>query len=196
MAAASDALQTTEAAEAVEGAAMPPPAETAHIETATADLGAPAPTTDAAASTAAAPPTEPQFDEVWFPAGRRSDNPRHTRKPRDGAAGDGAAEGTRPPRRFNRNANGGPKPDGAAANEGGAAAAPRTPRPDRPKHFGADKKPFNAKGNGKPKFGGKRDRAGEDWKEHRPREKRDLPLDPDSPWAKLAALRNPKPDSP
>jgi len=196
MAAASDALQTTEAAEAVEGAAMPPPAETAHIETATADLGAPAPTTDAAASTAAAPPTEPQFDEVWFPAGRRSDNPRHTRKPRDGAAGDGAAEGTRPPRRFNRNANGGPKPDGAAANEGGAAAAPRTPRPDRPKHFGADKKPFNAKGNGKPKFGGKRDRDGEDWKEHRPREKRDLPLDPDSPWAKLAALRHPKPDSP
>ena len=61
----------------------------------------------------------------------------------------------------------------------------------RPKQFGTDKKPFD-----KPKFGGgKRDRGErEDWREHRPREKRDVALDPDSPWAALAALRNPKPE--
>ena len=42
--------------------------------------------------------------------------------------------------------------------------------------------------------GGKRfDKPREDWKEHRPREDRKpAPLDPNSPWAALAALRNPK----
>ena len=75
----------------------------------------------------------------------------------------------------------------------GAAASPgyeveRVRFDKRPKHFGDDKKPFEGK-----KYAGKRDRD-EDWKQHRPREKRDVPLDPDSPWAALAALRNPKPE--
>jgi ATP-dependent RNA helicase SUPV3L1/SUV3 len=197
MADAGDALVNTEAVAEVEGTGATPPAETAHVETATADLGAPAPSADATPATeASAAPAEPQFDEVWFPAGRRPENPRQNRRPRDDANGEAPTEGARPPRRFNRHSNGGPKPEGVVATPGGEATAPPPPRPDRPKHFGGDKKPFDGKGNGKPKFAGKRDREREDWTEHRPREKRDLPLDPDSPWAKLAALRNPKPDSP
>ena len=75
-------------------------------------------------------------------------------------------------------------------------------RPDRDKPQGA-KPPFRPRfegggqgkpgGDGKPKFAGKRnDKPREDWKEHRPREERKVTLDPDSPWAALAALRNPK----
>ena len=48
--------------------------------------------------------------------------------------------------------------------------------------------------NGK-RFDKPRDKPREDWKEHRPREDRKpAPLDPNSPWAALAALRNPKPE--
>ena len=129
-------------------------------------------------------PAEPEFDEVWFPGGRRPDNARHQnrRPPRDNAAGDGEA---RPPRRFHRDSN------GAAPPAGGDKPQPEgKPRFDkRPKPFGADKKPFE-----KGKFAGKREREREDWREHRPREKREVALDPDSPWAALAALRNPKPE--
>ena len=75
------------------------------------------------------------------------------------------------------------------AAEGGNPPPEARPRFDKrpPKQFGTDKKPFE-----KSKFGGKRER--EDWREHRPREKRDVVVDPDSPWAALAALRNPKPE--
>jgi len=53
---------------------------------------------------------------------------------------------------------------------------------------------FEGKG-GKPGGGGKGlDKPKEDWKEHRPRVERETKLDPNSPWAALAALRNPKAD--
>jgi ATP-dependent RNA helicase SUPV3L1/SUV3 len=112
---------------------------------------------------------------VWFPGGRRPDKPRHEKRP----------HAPRPP-------TGGTPPgaDGAAQPEG----RPRSfRRPDRDK-AATGKPPFRdgGKEGGKPRFGGKRER--EDWKEHRPREKRDVALDPDSPWAALAALRPPKQD--
>jgi len=196
---------TGDAAATVEGAAPAEPAgieATAALETPTADLGTPAP---APTSESAPTPAEPQFDEVWFPAGRRPDNARHGgKRPPRAANGDAHADGARPPRRFHRDhkpAEPGTSPEGAqAVGAPGDASAPQAPRPDRParprfdkprKSFGDDKKPFEAK-----KYG-KRDRdGGSDWKEHRPREKRDVALDPDSPWAALAALRNPKPDAP
>jgi ATP-dependent RNA helicase SUPV3L1/SUV3 len=198
---AADAATNVVATEAVEGtAAAPatPAAEAAEVETATADLGAPAPEPEAAPATteaADAAPAEPQFDEVWFPGGRRPDGPRphNTRRPHraDAANGEAPAEGARPPRRFNRD-HAAPRPDGDKPAADGAPAKPRSPRFDhkRPKPFGEDRKPYE----GKPKFGGKRDSSRDDWKEHRPREKREVALDPDSPWAALAALRNPKPE--
>jgi ATP-dependent RNA helicase SUPV3L1/SUV3 len=191
---AADALTNTEAVEAVEGGTATPVAETVHVETATADLGAPAPSAEGAppptAEGVAAAPAEPEFDEVWFPGGRRPDAQRQqNRRPNRDANGEAPAEGARPPRRFNRDTA--PKPAGESAPAAPAGDKPNErPRFDskRPKHFGDNKKPFE----GKPKFAGKRDKDRDDWKEHRPREKRDVPLDPDSPWAALAALRNPK----
>ena len=153
-----DAAATTEAAAAVEGAeaVVAPPTDAATVETATADLGAPAPTAESAA------PTEPQFDEVWFPGGRRPDNPRHqgqgNRRPAraDGAPGEAPADGARPPRRFhrdNRNNGSTPASDGAKP-EGQTPAQPQRPRFDKPRRsFGDDKKPFE----GGKKFAGKRD---------------------------------------
>jgi ATP-dependent RNA helicase SUPV3L1/SUV3 len=195
--AAADAATNEAAVDAVEGVIPAEPAkveEATHTETATADLGASPPPAEGdapvelaepavpgPAETAAAEPAEPQYDEVWFPGGRRPDNPRHQnrRPPRDNAA-TGDAE-SRPPRRFQRE-------NGAAAPANGdkppnGDAKPRFDK--RPKNFGPDKKPFD-----KGKFNGKRER--EDWREHRPREKREVALDPDSPWAALAALRTPK----
>jgi len=172
--------------DADEGATAP--AEAAPVAEAAPAAEAAAAPADAEAKPAEAEsnPAEPEFDEVWFPGGRRPDNPRHqNRRPPRAANGNDApaAEGGRPPRRFNN----GPRPEGG----GKTADNQNKPRFDKPpRKFGDDKKPFE----GKPKFNGKRDRDRDDWKEHRPREKRDVPLDPDSPWAALAALRNPKPE--
>ncbi len=183
-----DAVATEAAMDAVEGAApndapaAEPTVEAAQVETATADLGAPAPEAEKTA--------EPEFDEVWFPGGRRPENPRHEKR-----------------QRYQRPA------DAAAPAEGAAAAPaedrPKFRRPDRDKPAGAPGgKPFRPRfegggsgkpgggGDGKPKFGGggkRNDKPREDWKEHRPREDRKpAALDPNSPWAALAALRNPK----
>ncbi|MBN9309627.1 helicase-related protein [Devosia sp.] len=176
---ATEAAVNAEAATAVEGAAPAAAAleEAAAVETATADLGAPAPAVQAEADK----PAEPEFDEVWFPAGRRPDNARHnsnrSRTPRpDGA--EATADGGKPPRSFRR-------PDREPAGDGKPGGRPRLEgRRDE------QRKPFDNKG----KSGGKRfDKPREDWKEHRPREDRKpATLDPNSPWAALAALRNPK----
>ena len=46
---------------------------------------------------------------------------------------------------------------------------------------------------GKPNGGKRFDKPRDDWREHRPREDRKpAAIDPNSPWAALAALRNPK----
>jgi ATP-dependent RNA helicase SUPV3L1/SUV3 len=176
MEAAAEAPVNAEATAVVEGTAPEAAAEAAAVETAAADLGAPAP---------GAAPEEPQFDEVWFPGGRRPDNARHEGKPRrnfnkpprdaNAAPADGAApNGDKPPRRFERKNK--PEGDGQPAHANGNGGFK-----DKARKF-----------EGKPKFN-KRDRD-DSWKEHRPREKRDVPLDPNSPWAALAALRTPKPE--
>ncbi|WP_423066409.1 helicase-related protein [Devosia sp. CN2-171] len=186
---AADAIVNAAAADAVEGATPVAEAaaeEIAAVETAAAELGAPAPAE-------AEKPAEPEFDEVWFPAGRRPDNPRHNGNRNRGNRPDAAApaaeagaEGDKPQRNFRR-------PDRPEGADGKPAGRPRFEgrRDDKRQGNGNAGKPFDNKG-GKP--GGKRfDKPREDWKEHRPREDRKpAPLDPNSPWAALAALRNPK----
>ncbi|HEX4297381.1 MAG TPA: helicase-related protein [Devosia sp.] len=207
---AADAATNVAAAEAVEGstaAPATPVAEAAAVETATSDLGAPPPESAAAAEPSATEPVtpaEPEFDEVWFPGGRRPDNPRphSSRAPRAEASGEAPATDARPPRRFHRNAAARPEPGSDARPAGDPPprdpAAPPRSDGDRPPRLRFDNKrgkPGPREDGGKPRFEGKRpDRPRDDWKEHRPREKRDLPLDPDSPWAALAALRTPKPE--
>jgi ATP-dependent RNA helicase SUPV3L1/SUV3 len=204
---------------AVEGTQVDIATEVAEIAEATADLGAPAPAGAATTEAAAEPakPAEPEFDEVWFPAGRRPDNARHNGQrqgrgaPRAGAApaeGEAApaAEGAeRPQRNFRR-----PERD-AGGGDGKQAARPRFegrrsgPPGNGPREDGA-KPPFDNRGgkpndvrpggkpNGGKPGGGKRfDKPRDDWREHRPREDRKpAAIDPNSPWAALAALRNPK----
>jgi ATP-dependent RNA helicase SUPV3L1/SUV3 len=188
MSEAADAATNSVAAEAVEGGVATPPAEAAAIETATQDLGAPPPPVQGAEGAVVATvdptPAEPQFDEVWSPAGRHRENTRNDKRPR-------------PQRPANGNGAAAAGPDAGQSN-GAAEAKPKREfrRPDRDKVAGG-KPPRrfegNATPNGKPKPNGKRDRD-EDWKQHRPREKREVTLDPDSPWAALAALRSPKPE--
>jgi ATP-dependent RNA helicase SUPV3L1/SUV3 len=192
---AEDAAINEAAMDAVEGARQPaavqaPPAEeAAAVDTATADLGAPAPEapseTDVTSETDAK--TEPQFDEVWFPGGRRPENKRPPRRePRENAATAVPAEGAerehRPrPKRFT-------KPDAPGVQ------APRPPRQDQRPHGEGEAKPrFEGKPRfaGKPKFEGKPTRNDP---RPPPRERREPAFDPDSPFAALAALRNPKPE--
>ena len=123
-------------------------AEPASVD-AMADAEPAAPTAgDAPAAADPAPeaaPAEPEYDEVWFPAGRR---PERNNRPRRG------------------------KPDGN-----------RGPRPDGQQR---------AKGQGgKPRSDAKGPR--QDHRPDRPRpERREKPIDPDSPFAALAALKTRK----
>ncbi|MHB1102700.1 MAG: helicase-related protein [Devosia sp.] len=183
---AAEAVINEEAQDAVEGAA-PSHAEAASkleeaaaVEAATADLGAPAP---------GAAPAEPEFDEIWFPGGRRPDNARHDGKrfpPRQRREGDGAAAGAastepgmRPAHRH------GPPPDGDNRQRPNGDSRPRH---DGRRQRGEEGKAFE----GKPKLSGNK---GFDKSQNRPpRDKREPTYDPDSPFAALAALRNPKPE--
>src|SRR5690606_28918228 len=121
------------------------------------------------AAEAPAEPAEPEFDEVWFPGGRRPEGKRTEGRRHEGRRRpDGEAADARPPRQ-NQRPQGKRRPDanGAEGNEG-KKGRPEGRRPD--------------KREDKPRF-------------DRPREeRRDKPFDPDSPFAKLAALRNPRPE--
>jgi ATP-dependent RNA helicase SUPV3L1/SUV3 len=147
-------------------------AEAAHVDTAAADLGAPAPGEEK--------PAEPEFDEIWFPGGRRPDNARHTRPNRRPQQADGAAPTADGEKRERHHR---PRRDNAGEN--------REARPPRPE--GKDRGPRrdnargNGNGNGKPYEGKPRQERSF---EERPR--REKAFDPDSPFAALAALRNPK----
>ena len=173
-----DAEVNEAAQDAVEGASAPAPVEAepkaeeaAAIDTATA---------------AEAAKAEPEFDEIWFPGGRRPDNPRHEkrgnfRRPANGAAADGTtpAEGQQDrPKRFHR-----PDRKDGEGNQG-------RPRFEGRRPGNGDGK-FEGKG-GKPGGGKRFDKPKDDWREHRPREQRETKLDPNSPWAALAALKTPK----
>lgn len=215
---AADAAVNEEAVAAVEGTPVAAVSEEpAHIEAASADLGAPVPGTGTEAEAEAAPvtatdipaadapatPAEPELEEVWFPAGRRPDNPRNERRgpprgqgqrgPQGAAAAEAApAEGeqrkrfTRPDRPDRPVRTG----DGAKPAEG--APAQGRPRFDNrgPRKDGDERRGFEGKGKpgGKGGSGGK---ERDDWKQHRPREDRKpAAVDPNSPWAALLALKN------
>ncbi len=130
-------------------------------------------------------PTGPEFDEIWFPAGRRDHAKRHVAPRRP--AGEVQQPRTRPerpervakpapaPRVVNRRPEGEVQDLTKAAHLNGKArfenrgkVEPR-PRSDKPRHDA-------------PRF------------EMPKREERKTPYDPDSPFAKLAALRNTKPE--
>jgi ATP-dependent RNA helicase SUPV3L1/SUV3 len=129
-------------------------------------------------------PAEPEFDEVWFPGGRRPDNPRHSRpnrRPQQQVDGAAPAEGEKRERHH--------RPRRDNAGEDREARPPRPEGKDRGPRRDGGGRPNGGGGNGKNKpWEGKprQERTFED----RPR--REKAFDPDSPFAALAALRNPK----
>ena len=171
--------------------------------------------TDAAASGAESAAAEPVLVEVWRPGGRSDERrPRHDRSRYKGpdksaasaAEGEAAAEGDKRERhgRHRRDRNNDhrrPRGDAPAVNAGADAAQARPQRDDKggrpPRdHFknkdrnqDRGKGPFDKRGRD-----GRRDERGGG--SHRtyatsaaPRE-RDRPADPNSPFAKLAALKD------
>ncbi len=168
---------------------------------------------------AAATPAEPELVEVWRPGGRSDERrPRHDRHhrqrgPAKPAEGETPASGERRehPRRHrpHRNPdNRGPRPDApAVAAEGGEAAQARPPRRDhreeRGDKGGRPPRDNNFKGRDRNQERGKFDKRGRDGRKDdrggaalrtyatsaTPRE-RDRPADPNSPFAKLAALKD------
>jgi len=126
--------------------------------------------------TAEAAPAEPEYDEVWFPAGRRPDNRRHQPHGRNANAGE-AGEGENRGRREGEGRNGRPEGgrgkrfDKRESGERGERRFDNKP----PRKFDKD-----GKGQGGRSF------------ERPQREKREPAFDPDSPFAALLALKNPK----
>src|SRR5690606_37638903 len=118
------------------------------------------------AAPAAAVPAEPEFDEVWFPGGRRHND---NRRPEGRGRREGDAEGQQGRRNDRQRPNGkGPRrADGDARPQGG-----------KPQHGkGRDEDRRN-----RPEKADRPDRRP-------PREERKPVFDPDSPFAALAALR-------
>ena len=116
-------------------------------------------------------PAEPEFDEVWSPAGRRPDHKRHEHRRRPEGEGQQARpERQRPPAKR--------RPEGEVQDFSKA------------RHL-QNKAKFDGKGrndNRRPDS-----EKGERARFERPREeKREKAFDPDSPFAKLAALRDRK----
>jgi ATP-dependent RNA helicase SUPV3L1/SUV3 len=188
-----DAAEQTETA--TEAA---PAAEASHADTTTVSEDA-SPSSEAAAVTA---PAEPELVEVWRPAGRHDERrpkhdrnrhhhhrrPSHAAAPEAGAAAEAGEKTERPggQRRHNRDRGRDdrkPRPEG----EGAQARGPREERGDRP----------HQRFKGKGKFEGKRD--GRDRKDSGPAfrtfatsapRERERVADPNSPFAKLAALKD------
>ncbi|RXH00390.1 helicase-related protein [Bradyrhizobium vignae] len=184
--------------------------EAAAAETAATEAAA---SPDAAAPEGAAAPTEPALVEVWRPAGRHEDRkPRHERhrhqrhhhQPRPqaaaeaGAAPGEAAEGAKPSHR-----HGGHRKDFRKGREEGGDR--REQRSDNNRRFEGKERD---RGKGKPgdRDGGRehRGRDRDKGRDRRDREsgpslrpyassasprERDRPIDPNSPFAKLAALK-------
>ena len=124
------------------------------------------------AAPAEAAPAEPEFDEVWFPGGRRHNDNNH--RGRQNARREGEAEGQQGRRndRPRHHGKGPRRPEGEV----------QQPRPQggRPNGKGRDEER-----RGRP------DKADRPERNDRrpPREERKVAFDPDSPFAKLAALR-------
>jgi ATP-dependent RNA helicase SUPV3L1/SUV3 len=169
------------------------PAETAGIETATTETP-PAETPPAAAPVQAA---EDALVEVWRP-GRFED--RRPRRPQ----GEAPRGRRRPPhRREPQAATPAPAPEGVVAEATPAAAsaeAPAAPAAERQEHRrergprpfakdrNQDRRPDRNQDRGRDRQKGRRER--DDWKTHLPaRERGDKAPDPNSPFAKLLALK-------
>ncbi|KQW19240.1 helicase [Afipia sp. Root123D2] len=185
--------------------------EQSAVETSAPDQAAAAADTaavdgNAGPAAAEATPAEPVLVEVWRPGGRPDERrPRHHRhrnanRGRDAgqaaAAPEGEAVAEEAKRehhgRHRRDRNENRRPSREGAGEGAQARAPREDRGERP-----SRERFKGPNKGKGKFEGKgRDNRREGGGSHRtfatsasPRE-RDRPADPNSPFAKLAALKD------
>lgn len=166
--------------------------EAAATEAATAEASSEATSAEAAPAAKA----EPELVEVWRPGGRsdehrpRHDRNRHRNRPQHGAPA-GATEGEAAEAKGDR---GGGRGKGDfrrnrrdQEGEGGRREASGEGRPPRERFKGRDK--FQDKYQGGPK-GGRDNQGGSHRQVHSsaPRE-RDRPMDPNSPFAKLAALK-------
>ncbi|AVT74565.1 helicase [Rhodopseudomonas palustris] len=172
------------------------PAAEAGEATATEATTAEASSEAAGAEAAPAAKAEPELVEVWRPGGRsdehrpRHDRNRHRNRPQHGAPA-GATEGEAAEAKGDR---GGGRGKGDfrrnrrdQEGEGGRREASGEGRPPRERFKGRDK--FQDKYQGGPK-GGRDNQGGSHRQVHSsaPRE-RDRPMDPNSPFAKLAALK-------
>lgn len=168
--------------------------------------------TASAEPVAAATPAEPELVEVWRPGGRSDDRqhqrPRHHRRADNRPQG-AAASGDRPqrdqrPRRDFRGRRPEVRTDGAApdaAKAEGVAGTPNEARPrqDRPRFQGKGGKPeHRGSPSGKPYQGSKphqghgrndRNRGGSQRDNNQRSAPPERPIDPNSPFAKLAALK-------
>ncbi|EKS37287.1 helicase-related protein [Afipia broomeae] len=184
--------------------------ETAAVEAPAGEAGPDQAATEAAVS------AEPVLVEVWRPGGRSDERrPRHDRSRYKGpdksaapaaegeaASGDDKRERHGRHRRDRNNEHRRPRPDApAVAAEGADAAQARPPRDDK---GGRPREGFKGKDRNQERGKGKFDKRGRDGRKddrdrsggsHRtyatsatPRE-RDRPADPNSPFAKLAALK-------
>jgi ATP-dependent RNA helicase SUPV3L1/SUV3 len=118
-----------------------------------------------------ATPAEPEFDEIWSPAGKRSEGRRHEHRRRPDGEG-------QPGRQRHQRPSGPRRPEGEVQDF--SKAQHLNPR---------------AKFDAKPRNDKRRpaDQKGERAKFERPVEpRREKAFDPDSPFAKLAALRDRK----
>lgn len=184
--------------------------ETAAVEAPAGNVASDQTATEAAVS------AEPVLVEVWRPGGRSDERrPRHDRSRYKGpdksaapaaegeaASGDDKRERHGRHRRDRNNEHRRPRPDApAVAAEGADAAQARPPRDDK---GGRPREGFKGKDRNQERGKGKFDKRGRDGRKddrdrssgsHRtyatsatPRE-RDRPADPNSPFAKLAALK-------
>ena len=162
------------------------------------------------ATAEAAALAEPQLIEVWRPAGRSDDRRprhdrnkhRHQRQPQGAAApaseGEAGASAEQRGRRDRRDGDRRERNNDfrkrreeqtKASADASSASAPSGDRGER-RPF-RDNKQGRDKPHGRGKFQGKKPegRAGT-WSSEAPAQKRDRPIDPNSPFAKLAALKD------
>jgi ATP-dependent RNA helicase SUPV3L1/SUV3 len=205
--AASDAPALAPQEHAAEPAADAPAAATAEAASAEAATAEPAPTEAAAA------PAEPQFIEVWRPGGRSDERRgprRHARPPRRAqgeapaaaaatgeaaaAGGDGAAASAPAPAEAPGEQRG--RRHGRRDREQRADRPERSERPRRDRQEGAargERSDRGDRGERRDRRDRRPDRGGGDrifaTTEKSPRDRANREPDPDSPFAKLAALK-------
>jgi ATP-dependent RNA helicase SUPV3L1/SUV3 len=169
-----------------EAPALVPTEEAAPaVETATVDAAVPSEVpTDAASQTEKPSQAEPQFIEVWRPGRTEGDRARENRRPR------------RHQRRDEQSAQSSPTAESGtadAAASGGDQVAARSSREQPAREGGGKHRYRRDKDRGRDRHGkdrGERFQRGKGEQRHEPaREKRERAPDPNSPFAKLAALK-------